>query len=334
MKKIPKFILGFLLLIALIYFFSNIFSPTNTKGSKVSVLSSQNKFDVEFNLSNLDNQNFKNFLVNLNAPNKLEEGFTFELDSTSSTALSFSSPIEFDVSIGAQSVLFKGVMDKPLLNNSYKIRKINVPQNSNLVIFTGKLHKYLSQKEKYPPSITSWIEENFKSTDGEYLVLFESSQEYALLSQKSNITLSTLKNLSFDSDTQNPYKEENIENINFHLLRIGESKSSERTIALFSYNDWTILASSRSASKVIIDALSGNSNSINIPVKESEKNTNFYLYFINDKYPINDSFKKFILSSKDFPLNIESNAASKIDSIKSIELSLMGTSISGLINIK
>lgn len=334
MKKIPKFILGFFIAILLIYFLNTILFLKEDRGSTVSVISSQNNFNVQFDLSQLDNQNLKNLLTDLNVNNNIEEGFTFELDPISTVALSFSSPIVFNIKIGTKSASFEGNLDKPLLNNLFEIRKINVPQSSNLVIFTGKLHKLLSQKEYYPSALNSWIEENFESEEGEYLIIFNSTQEYSLLSPNKNINLSSLENLTIESDEQNSYKEEKVNDINFHLLQLGTKNTQERTIVFFNFNEWTVISSSRSASKDIINALSGNKNAINIPVKVSDKSTNYYLYFKNDDYPINNNFKKYILSTRDIPLNLESDAASNINLIKSLELSLMGTSISGLINLK
>ncbi len=327
-KGKAKIILGSLFLVALLIVITiEILSKSHiTEQSTLELKAQENKFNLSFNLTNQDQKKAESLISKLALPSNLLSGAQFELDSTNSARLSFSSPVYADLNIPENQLHFNGTTSHPLLNTSFKPKNFKIPESAIINIFGANLQTFLLSRLNIPPELNTWINQHLKKDSPQYLLIFNSS-DMALLWQDPQIDFSTLKNINAKGTT---YKEENQEDISYHLYKLPKNKQGkETTMAFFNLNDFAIAATSAYSAKEIAKTIRSAENSRNSIDNTSE--TSYFLEFKNPQKKLDSNLKSVLFNDNGQSLPKE-KIFNVLENISEFKLTLKGNSFSGLIN--
>src|SRR3989344_4524560 len=146
MKHIPKKKLGFwviifVAIISLIFFLKN-----DANKSLIKITSSENRFYIDFDLTITDQNKFLKILENLQIPQSSIEELSFALDSTSSVSLTYLAPIEINPTFNDGIINFSGNTSHDAFIQKLSPKKIKVPQDYNLAIFSPSVLNFVTSR--------------------------------------------------------------------------------------------------------------------------------------------------------------------------------------------
>jgi len=179
--------------------------------------------------------------------------------------------------------------------------------------------------------LSSWLGNNFGSDNGQYLIIFGTDVEYSVISQSSDIDLTSLRNLDFSNEAENSYKEEVRNDIAFHLINITQEETN-KTVAFFQHENLIVFASSREAAFSMSDALNSK-NSTDFPAFDFDNDSNFLFSFINKEDAQIDVNFISLISGQD-TLKTNPNLQKVLQEIEEINFALKDVNFSGLISLK
>jgi len=315
MKHLPKIIFGIFILLSILALTKN----QSAVSSQATLTSSENIFSLKFNLTQKDKNNFSQFLENIKADSLLTEGVEFELDATSTAALSIALPIKSDLSIKPDKLSINGEIENIDLQ-LFSQQPIYAPQSTNLTISSSSLKALIDQKLNLPQPITKWLEDN--SNSPQQILFFDSIPKWAYRYKLTDIDLSQLKGISESLGIEDGYKKEEFENLEIHLVKLSDIE--ERTIAIFQLEDYLYTTSSRTAAEEIINSHIHKQNLLT----GTEEESSFYLSYQNKhSFPVSENLLELFFEDNN-------DLISSLKQIKNAEFSLKTRSFSGLINIK
>lgn len=214
--------------------------------SSATITADQNKFHLSFQLQKGDERKLASILSRLNLSPAAKQGVEFELDTTSSAKLAYVSPVKITLNAGEKYVNFEGSLKRNLNGDDFQSESINLPGLTSLAVLSQKAGVFLSGLSAYP-QYKDWIAQNVKSPSGIYLVVFGKSDDFAVIFKNSDFKIDQLKTIK-DARGEPIYKEQTMENTSYGLLNLS---ASGPVLAIFTKDNWNIIASSDSAAKEI-----------------------------------------------------------------------------------
>ena len=295
--------------------------------SQITLTVNQNKFKLNFNLTNQDLTKFSKVLDKLNLPQSVKDGIEFELDATSSAKLAFTTPIKANFNILPEKITFQGQVDKSFANDQ-AAESLKIPASTNLAVFGNNIAEFVRARLNLPNQFSTWFSKNLNSEKGQYFIVFGANSDFALVFKNPSIDIDGLKNIKDVKSNQSLYKEESIDNIKLYLLKLSESlDEKDLTVVFFQEGDWTFFASSREAAQELVKIQKSQIPSINFPLKNNSVISLILLYRNSDKNPIRENFLPLIFAGN-------GGLAKTIDQIEEFEFILKKDKFSGLINLK
>lgn len=286
----------------------------NSTGSKAILQASQNKFSLKFEIKEKDKENTKEFLENANLAANLTNGVTFELDATSSAALTFALPAQANLTIGSKDLSFIGKYQGPVLT-TFQLEEIKIPTSTNLAMVGSSLPKFLESQFNIPMKLNS--------KGPVYLIVFGQKPEWAILIRNSDREAMSAQKLGLAAESLK--EEEYDDQLKLNLIKTKNDRGEEVALAYFSFDNWTYLTSSRASAESMIKISRNQEESNPLKLKSPNANTAFALTF--DNKDANDNFFSLVFSGKP-------SFSENIKKIKHLEFSLRKDSFSGLIELK
>ena len=333
--KLKPHLLGILVIsitasITVFYISKQIFAK-----STLTIIPKENKFTVNFNLAKQHKNDISKILEKLGISQSVLEGFNFQLDATSSAALAYISPIKATISPSDNTIYLDGNITRSLLPQNLPIENLREPKSSNLIVFAPNILDLILDKTSYSQNLKDWLKLNFEGYNGQYLFVFGSNADFALLAKSNHVDLTTLKNLEADKSGESPYKEEERNGINYHLLNISQAQSvNSQTLAIFSKDKWVIFASSPEAAYLVADSLGSNTEFISISDFKVSDTAALVIILRNSKdYPISQDLIDFFIDQASDSNNIQKFKNTQ-DYLEKVVIILKDANFSGLINIK
>lgn len=335
MRLKPKKYLGLLVVLVFIAFLFIIIGWGRNISSLV-LYAKENKFVLEFNVLKKDEKSFSKVLENLSIPQSVASNVGFELDATSSAKLTYLTPIRADLGFSDQTLFFSGEMSRSPFFSGTAPETLKVPKSFNLAVFAPNVSQFIITRYSFPSEFVRWLEKNFNGESGQYLVIFGSNADFALLVKNDKVDLSSLKDIQFVKDLELRYKEEIEANINFHFLRLPEvQEGRELTAAFFYIDDWFVFSSSREAAFEFAKVYKTQGSSIDFPGGKTNGNVTFALLFNNSRdNPINQNFNKLLFTDTGFADSKAAGIAKTLEKVENLTFILKTFEFSGLINIK
>jgi len=324
---LKKTLLGlFFVLIILIFFV--FFAKWQKQETFVTLNAFENKFKVNFNIPQSDQEKFSKTLQKLQLPQSIEQGFEFELDATSSAALNFALPIEAKISFGPK-INFKGSLHRSGINN-LPVVSLKVPQNTNLAVFAPDFRDFISTRLNFPPEFASWLDKNLFAEKGQVLIIFGKDADFAIVTKANQVDFESLKNIQMP-DSQEPfYKKSQTEDlVDLHLVNLpADWRGSPLAATFFQIGQLLFFSSSPQAAEELIKVQKSQKPSIDfLSIPSSGTNSLTILFRNPDQDSINQPFEKLLFGQR-------TELAKTIEKISQAQLTLKENEFSGLINLK
>jgi len=332
--KRKSYFVIFLLLTAAAIIFLSFFQDFKKSTSLLD--SKENKITISFDLKDNDQKNFDNILNNLNIPQTVVEGASFELDSTSFAALTYLTPIKSNLKIDASAISFSGETSHSPFSTNSQLETIKAPESSNLIIYSENLIDFVIAGTSLSTQFELWLKDNFPKKFPSYLIIFGAQSDFAIITNNIDINYSSLSSIFSQDQLEDSYKVETQNEIFYHLVNINSKDiENSQTLALFNIANWQVLASSRDAAFSISSSINSNDQSLNFPPKNIDNSANFLLFYRNSKkFPISQNFINLIFednSSAGVSLEYLKETLQKIESL---DFALKEDDFSGLIEFK
>ncbi|KKR86769.1 MAG: hypothetical protein UU34_C0010G0012 [Candidatus Curtissbacteria bacterium GW2011_GWA1_41_11] len=332
MKLIPKKFLGFWVIVVVAIISLVFFLTKDANKSLITIASGENKFFVNFDLKTKDQKNLSKILENLQIPQNSQEDLSFELDSTSSASLAHLIPIKVNPIISTKSISFSGTVSHSPFIEKLSPKRIKVPQDFNLAVFAPNVLDFVTTRNLYPENLVNWLKNNFSPTSGQYLIIFGKNAQFALIVEKTEIDLSSLKSIELSDQSETSYKEEVRADTIFYLMNIISSEGKSEAVTFFQQENWVVFASSREAAFKIADSLQSK-NSTDFPSFNFDSDSNFLLFFTNKQgEQLSESFINLISRQNSGIAN--PNLQKILREVEEINFALKATRFSGLISLK
>ncbi len=332
MKLIPKNFLGFWVITVVAIISLVFFLLKDANKSLITATNGENKFFVNFDLKTKDQKNLSKILEDLQIPQSSQEDLSFELDSTSSASLAYLTPIRVNPIISTRSISFSGTVSHSPFIEKLSPGKIKVPQDFNLAVFAPNVLDFVTTRNLYPENLVNWLKNNFSAGSGQYLIIFGKNAQFALIVEKREIDLSSLKSIELSDQSETSYKEEVRADTIFYLMNIISSEGKSEAVAFFQHENWVVFASSREAAFKIADSLQSK-NSTDFPSFNFDSDSNFLLFFTNKGgEQLSESFINLISRQNSGIAN--PNLQQILREVEEINFALKATRFSGLISLK
>ena len=312
--KLPLFLLGILTLLTIII---NLL-PKKSAETKIRLTSSENKFQVSFEVAPGDLNSFDRALEKLNIDKAVKDKLEFELDATSSAKLSLASPIEAGLGFSNDEIRFRGNSHTAYLKQS-PFFNIKIPKSTSLLIFSGILEEIWG-KNLNNSAFKDWIGKNI-SVQGQYFIIFGNDSQKAFIFNLKNTDFESLKSLK-DIEYK---KEDSQEQVEYHLLKTLSESQDSQTYVLFQKDDKLYLTFSLDSAKSLNNVLTEDKESLDYP-QSNQKEAAFSILFLNQSELSTNFFKSVFGEISQFQ--------ETLNRISRFELVLKGDTFSGLINIK
>lgn len=289
------------------------------KNQNKAILSSeQNKFKLDFIVSNRDRDKFLHILEDLNLPQSVSRGVEFELDATSVAKLAFLTPIEADLEFGSRKIAFGGRIEIP--QKQFALAKVGMPESTTLAVFAKDLRGFIKKSFKIPKELDSWFGDNLSSA-GQYLIVFGEDGDFAVIAKAAGFNAGGLQDIEDVESGESIYKQESKEQTTFHLLKLeAQNEKTIKTSALFEKDGYIYFVSSYNA----VEELFKNQDQ-NFPWMESEAVLAIFFRSLENS-PLPQDFWDMVFSGnhQDF----------RLDKIEKMTFILKDRQFSGLIDIK
>ncbi|MEK7581671.1 MAG: hypothetical protein AAB512_05335 [Patescibacteria group bacterium] len=324
MKQIPKILLGSsVIILTLVLIILTIFLRSN-KGSKnsLTLTSQNNEFKILFDLDKKSEGDFYNLLSNINAPSDTKQGITFDLDSTSEAKLAFLTPINASFDSSDKKISYSGKLARRPNLSDANLSQINIPQDTIFALAAPNLSHFLISRLNLDANSQRQVKEKINSEDGQYLIIFGKTPDYALFFKK-DLNTQTFKEIPLEASQESEDNQTKI-----YSLDIPQENSQ---VGLFSeVGEYKIYVSSREAVKKIID--SQNSNHF-FPEENNVGSLALAFYNDSDKN-LNDDFFNFLLTKAINSSQDRSTLQKSLQKIKKATFALKDDTFSGLISVK
>ena len=323
-----KIILSSLVLILFCLFMIVIFAWRHQNANVLTLSSKQNKFKINFDINNRDQEKFSMILGKLNFPQSVKKGVEFELEATPQARLVFITPIRVFFEILPKKINFHG-SSYTSFSREYQLENIKIPTSTNLAVFGPGFNDFIKARFKLPDDFSAWLDQNFNSGNGQYLIIFGSSADFVIICKSDGIDLGSLKNIQSVSSEESLYKEESQDSVAFYLLKLPQDEENRQlTATFFQMGNWTYFSSSYESAQEVLKMKEGKNPSINFPFKNQGKPASLMVFLENtDKNPLNDKFFNLVFADqKSFDQTLKN--------IDKLEFTLKAEEFSGLINLK
>lgn len=219
--------------------------PVVKNQNKAVLSSEQNKFKLDFVVSNRDSDKFLHILEDLNLPQSVSRGVEFELDATSSAKLAILAPIEADLEFFPGKIAFGGRIEIP--QKQFELAKVGIPESTTLAVFSKDFRGFIKRSFKIPKELDSWLGDNLSSA-GQYLIVFGEDGDFAVIAKAAGFNASGLQDIEDAESGESIYKQESKEQTTFHLLKLEpQNEKTIKTSALFEKDGYTYFVSSYNA---------------------------------------------------------------------------------------
>lgn len=312
--KLPLFLIAILLLLA----FTINLLPNKRSQTKIRLTSSQNKFQVNFEITPQDLQKFDTFLEKLNIDKAIHDRLEFELDATSSAKLSLATPIEANLQFSKDEINFKGVANTAYLRQA-PVYDVKIPKSTTLLVFSKTLGEIWAKNLK-SPSFKEWLTKTI-SDNGQYFIIYGNDSQKAFIFNLQDVDFESLKNLK-DIEYK---KEESPEAFEYHILKTLPDSQNSETYVLTQQDDKIYLTLSLDSAKNLKKVLTENEDSTKYP-NNNLKEATLTVMFLNE-FPLSDEFTKSVFGDA-------SKIGKNLTKISRFELVLKDETFSGLISIK
>jgi len=168
-------ILAAFLFLIIIIFVAKFIDVQDRNSSQITLTADQNKFKLNFNLTNQDLIKFSKVLDKLNLPHSVKDGIEFELDATSSAKLAFTTPIKTNFNILPEKITFQGQIDKSFVNDQ-AAESLKIPASTNLAVFGNNIAEFVMARLNLPDQLSTWFLKNLNFQNGQYFIVFGAIQ--------------------------------------------------------------------------------------------------------------------------------------------------------------
>ena len=324
---IGRFLSLFLASFFLLVFITILVIIKNKNTSQLTLIANENKFNLNFDITNNEQSEFAKALEKLSLPQSVAKGVEFELDATSSTKLTFATPIGADLKILPGKITFMGKVNTSFLQDQ-ETKSIKIPISANMAVFSDNLLAFIKSRLIISQEFSNWLSRNLASDNGQYLVVFGPNSDFALIFNNPNIDLEDLKNIKDSQSDESLYKEELKDNTKLYLFKLPQALNGEDlTCVFFQEGDLTYFTSSYEAAQELINVLKSQTPSLDFPQKDISKASLIILFRNNDQNSAGDEFTNFILPGSN-------NYSRSINQVRELDFILRSNEFSGLINLK
>ena len=158
-------ILAAFLFLIIIIFVAKFIDVQDRNSGQITLTADQNKFKLNFNLTNQDLIKFSKVLNKLNLPQSVKDGIEFELDATSSAKLAFTTPIKTNFNILPEKITFQGQIDKSFVNDQ-AAESLKIPASTNLAVFGNNIAEFVMARLNLPDQLSTWFLKNLNFQNG------------------------------------------------------------------------------------------------------------------------------------------------------------------------
>lgn len=316
MNPHPKILLGIAIIITVIFSLYLLLRSNKSQFSSINITPAQNKFKVSFEIINKDQENLPKFLQKLKISSKISQGFEFELDSTSSAKLAFSSPVVSRINFEGNKVKFWGATTQLLFNQKVNLNKnLKLPPTLSIVIFANDLIPQASTTIKLSAPLENWLNENFPR-NGQYLLIFASNDVALIATRSQSIDFTTLESQKVAGQQQSPLKQEVQDNRTFYLLKVPDSANNETTLTFFESADFVAISTSKDVANQFLDLQQGNSASLEIEPGPNNTALSLMIFLQNNDGRLPEAVTKILdddQKSQNFVKNVKGAKLTLID---------------------
>ena len=294
-------------------------NKTPSRQSLLTIQASKNKFSLDFSLIPKDQEKASYIFEKLNLDPKTANNIEFELDSTSSAKLAFALPIAANFSFEENRVNLNGQISGLAPKETLQPKtQVKLPTAASLVLAGSNLRNLIDQKYELSIQLKDWLNSNTENGGREYLAIFTKNPQFIFVSNKSQAEdLSSLGAIFEGQDEK--YKQETQEDINFHLIKVGQDQLE--TLSIFQYENLLIISSSLESAKKFIAIQKGQEEHANF-TKIMTNGLSYALVFQNDQ--AEESTKALAFISSDV-----TKIQKFVEKIKSLELYIQGKDFNG-----
>jgi len=273
MANRPKILLGLaIFFIVLFILFSKIIPGSISPVSTFEIAAQKNQFDFSFKLTKSDQPQFQKALEALQLPSSIQQGASFELDSTSSAKLAYVAPIKGQFLFSKKAVDFIGSTKRTAVAKNLSFQSFPLPPNLNFAISSTDLTLMAQTHLSLPQNLTDTIIKE-TSPGPQVIASFGQEPNIVYIFKTGNFDITSLKDMAESAE----YKQETQDGVTLYILK---------NVTAFELKDFSYITSGLDAAKAVI-AVSQNKNHISFP---TEKQGVISLLFINtDKNPVPQS---------------------------------------------
>lgn len=289
--------------------------------SQLKIYSQNDKFKVEFQLTQKDQKNASEFLEKIQASQEVLKGINFALDSTSSAKLAWASPIIIDLSFGKNTINLKGESKTPLSEADLTAPAFRLPKDTSLAVYGTSLTRQALEKLVLPQYLADWTSANLQTDQGEYLVVNGPQDDFTTsIATKNQPDFESLSKFDLDQTDESSYIEETSDDVTIHLVRY--DLKNEKTLAIFALNDRVYTTSSLDNAKNMIKIQKGEDEHMVFP--KTDSNVSLAIYAKQNEQTGDESYMQ---------LTNQSPALQKyLKGTKDVFLAISGREIYGYIN--
>jgi hypothetical protein len=321
-------LLGLLIILVISVFFV-FFAKWQKQYTLVTLNTFEEKFRVNFNIPESDQEEFSKILQKLQLPQSIKEGFEFKLDATSAAALSFTLPLEAKITSLDPKIAFKGSVHRSGMDN-FPLISLKIPQTTNLAVFAPDFRDFMDTRLNLAPEFKSWLDTNLFSEKGQILIIFGKDADFAVVAKPNQVDFESLKNIQTpDSEEPSYKKSQSEEAIDLHLINLPPDwRGNQLTATLFQLGQWLFFSSSPQAAQELIRIQKSQKPSIDfLPLPASDTISLAILFRNSDQDSIGEPFQKLIFGQTN-------EFAKTIKKIAQAQFTLNENEFSGLINLK
>lgn len=289
MLRYPKIALGLTIIAIAVIFLGLISLKHLNQSSTFNLTTEQNKFNLKFNFSKQDKNNFSKIIQKLSLPSDATNSLSFGLDSTFSAMLTFKSPIKGEFNVSNNIITFKGELNQPLKLGEQQAEFFRFPKNLNFAYaaenISNNAQKYLS----IPPLVTKDIREN-SAAAVQIIAFFGPESNGIYIFKTGNFDIDSYKNQPAET-TGITLKEETIDGTKFSLLN---------NLTFFQVGEWTLISTSFDAAKNLFQHQKDPKDSIYFPTRNSSALPSLAVLYQNTSAsPVPESLLIAIFGSKE-----------------------------------
>ncbi len=327
MKPTPKILLGVLIILFFtsLLFFLYIFNSQSS--NSLTIDSKQNEFTLNFQVNRKKIPQFEHFLEELDIPYQIEKGVSFKLDSTSSTYLDLLTPIKVSLDISSNRIFFTGYSARPFFLKSQAPDQIHIPQHTSLAIFAPDLSGFVTSRLDFSKEVKNIFENTVQNDSGHYLLIFGSKPSFALFFKKTDLDLSSFKEVPQEASEAAGKQQDQNQITKFYLINSQTEKQNTDAGVFFDLSTYKVFASSIDAAKEVISAQ--NTSGLLFP-KSKETSASFILNFNNRG--LSDNFTNFAFNKGIGITGGQEKIKNSLSKIKEASITLKGSTFSGLIS--